>query len=61
MIQMTDGRGLVSGEYQNANHPLTREIWAQECFPGWGAYLNKQIEGSPVRPGSSRQMKARSS
>ncbi len=44
MIQMTDGRGLVSGEYQNANHPLTREIWAQECFPGWGSYLNKQIE-----------------
>ena len=51
MRQKTDGRGLYSGEWQNTNHEITREIWMEECFPDWGTYLNNQIEAYEVPKG----------
>lgn len=51
MVEIDDGRGLVSGTYTNNNHPVDRETWLHECFPGWGSYLNKQIQNYQVPKG----------
>jgi len=51
MGQITDGRGLISGTYMNTNHAINRESWLKECFPGWGTFLNRQIEGYEVPKG----------
>ena len=50
-MKISDGRGLVSGEYQNTNHPVDRETWLHECFPNWGSFLNQQIENYNVPKG----------
>lgn len=51
MVTKTDGRGLISGTYQNANHELTRESWMEEVFPTWGLFLNREIENFEVPAG----------
>jgi len=51
MIEKTDGRGLISGAYVNANRNITRESWLEESFPQWGNFLNKQIETYEVPKG----------
>jgi len=51
MIEKTDGRGLLSGNYVNANHDITRKIWLEESFPQWGNFLNQQIEEYEVPKG----------
>lgn len=51
MAEITDGRGLISGTYQNTNHYMDHEVWLHECFPSWGTYLNKEIETYSVPKG----------
>ena len=43
MVQMSDGRGLVSGTYTNTNHPWTGKPGLHECFPRLGQ-LSKQAD-----------------
>lgn len=31
---------------------ITRESWVQSTFPEWGAWLNEEIEGEHVKPGT---------
>ncbi len=50
-IVKTDGRGLLSGTYQNTDHPIDRELWLHETFPGWGEYLNNEIKSYKVPEG----------
>ncbi|HCM25317.1 MAG: hypothetical protein A2Z99_17110 [Treponema sp. GWB1_62_6] len=50
-MQMTDGRGLISGGYNNFNRTVTRESWLGEAFPEWGTFLNQQIRDAIVPKG----------
>lgn len=47
----SDGRGLLSGTYQNTDHDMNHQIWLEENFPAWGTYLNQQIEQYVVPAG----------
>ncbi|MFH1242247.1 MAG: hypothetical protein V1689_07780 [Pseudomonadota bacterium] len=48
-----DGRGTMQGDYLlNKDRPMDRIRWLLECFPEWGTFLNRQIAGTRVEPGT---------
>ena len=47
-----DGRGTMQGDYLlNKDRPMDRTRWLLECFPEWGAFVNRQIAETEVEKG----------
>lgn len=51
MVERSDGRGILAGDYLNQNRELTRQDWLEDCFPEWGTLLNQELEAFEVKKG----------
>jgi L-ascorbate 6-phosphate lactonase len=47
-IVKDDGRGIISGDWLNQYHDITKEDWYHDCFPQWGLLLNNHIQNYQV-------------
>jgi hypothetical protein len=47
-----DEMGVMDGGTIGLPRKMTREIWLEEVFPEWGAFLNREIETFDVKPGT---------
>jgi len=52
LVVKSDGRGLMSGAYLGGDRDISRDDWLRDVFPEWGTFLNKEIAGFNVRPGT---------
>ena len=52
IIEPTDGRGILAGDYLNQNRVIDRDTWIRESFPEWGTLLNREIENIEVKKGT---------